>query len=343
VNGALAVAIIGLGGGFLLLLGFIVVRRFRADRRKRWEERMRPQIEVGIAEYLADPDAELPEPPASHRGRILFRDIAVETLLELRGRERDRLTHLVEETGTVEDTCLELEERRPITRRHAAEFLAEMRSRDGAEALLLSLLDGDPDVRLAAALGLAELGEPSLLEPVITAVDELVVERPGAAAAVLLMIGIHTPDSLGETLDEARSPMLRRLSAAVVAERRLPQYAPQLRAALNNEDDELVARAARGLGAIGDTEAVDELVEVLVDEDRAWFCRIVAANALGALGDTRAVPPLESQLAEGEWLMRDRAAASLGQLGEPGREALDRAMKSPRSEIRVHAAVALEA
>jgi HEAT repeat protein len=343
VSGALIGAILALAGIFALLLAAIVVARLRADRQRRREARLRPGIEGDIALFLADLDAGEPEPPASTEGRVLFRDVAIETLIELTGRERERLASLLERAGIVEVTALELSARRRLTRLHAAEFLAEMRSRSAGEALLIALLDPDPDVRLASARALAELGDDEFVEPLIAVADEDAEERPGAAAAVLLAIGVNNPDGLEAAVLERRTAALRRLGTAVIAERRLAQFAPQLRAMLPSADDELVARAARGLGAIGDADSVDELVSLLDDEERPGFCRVVAANALGGIGDPQAVPALTAALERGDWLLRDRAAAALAMLGEPGHEVLRRVGTSGESDARVHAKVALDA
>lgn len=342
MTGALVVAISALAGIFGLLLGFILVRRLRADRRRHRLERMRPPIETDLAMYLADPDADPPEPPASDEGRHLFRDVAVEALVELRGRERERLSGLLDAKGIVDETSDELSARRRLTRLHAAEFLAEMHSRRAADALLIGLLDTDPDVRLACARALAELGDESFVEPLIAAADTEADDRAGAAAAVLLSVGTKEPDGLGAAIEESRATALRRLAAAVIAELRLAQFAPQLRVALASDDDELVARAARGLGTIGDVDSVDELLSLLEDDERAAFCRVVAANALGAIGDPRVVPALAGALEDGDWLMQNRAAAALALLGEPGRVALERARSSSGEDARAHAGVALD-
>jgi HEAT repeat protein len=333
---------VALAASFGLLVVAVVVGRVRSDRRRARAARLRPGIETEIVTYLADPDASPPAPPAGPNARVVFRKIAMETLVELQGGERERLTRLLEETGIVDELCEELTARRRLTRLHAAELLAELRSRRAAQHLLLSLLDPDPDVRLACARGLAELAEPDFLAPLIDAADRGASDRPGAAAAVMLAIGTEAPEAIGETLEERRTAALRRLAAAVVGERRLAEYSPQLRAALRSDDDELVARAARGLGRIGDVDAVDDLLALLDDDGRAWFCRVVAASALGAIGDPRAVPALARQLETGAWMMRDRAAMALAMLGDAGHEALGRARGSDRSDVRAHAAVALD-
>lgn len=342
MSAALIVAILALAGIFGLLLATIVVSRARTDRQRNREAKLRPGIENDLALFLADPDADDPAAPASVEGRLLFRDIAIETIIELTGRERERLSALLERAGIVDETARELAAKRRLTRLHAAEFLAEMRSRRAGEALLIALLDPDPDVRLASARALAELGDDEFVEPLIAAANEDAEDRPGAAAAVMLAIGTNNPDGLETAVAEHCTPALRRLGVAVIAERRLAQFAPELRAMLSSEDAELVARAARGLGAIGDIDAVDELLTLLEDESRPGFCRVVAANALGGIGDPRAVPALSAALERGDWILRDRAAASLGLLGDPGDEALRRVRASGPPDARVHAEVVLD-
>ena len=155
---------------------------------------------------------------------------------------------------------------------------------------------------------------------------------------------MRTPDGIAEALDEGRSQAGRRLAAGVVTELRLADQAPVLRAALQDPDDELVSRVARGLGAIGDADSVDDLLAIVESTDRPWFCRAVAAGALGTIGDPVAVPALAELLESGDrWMMHDRAAGALAQLGEEGHDALTRALRSPVEEVRELAAVALVA
>jgi HEAT repeat protein len=328
---------------FLALQVMIVIVRFRADRRRRRVEELRPGIETALAVYVADPESRPPELPDSELGRLVVREVALEAIAELRGREGERLTELLEETGAIDELCDDLADKSPVTRRHAAEALGELRSPISADGLLFGVRDPDRDSRLACARALAELGDGRYTKPVLDAADEAAESRPGAAAAVLLSVGMRDPAGLAYALEPGRSAACRRLAAGVVAELRLAEHAPLLRAALSDGDDELATRAARGLGAIGDFDAVDTLLEVVEGDERPWFCRAVAAGALGAIGDPRAVPALESLLkTEDRWLMRDRAAAALSRLGEDGQVALGRALESSAPEVRKLAMVALE-
>jgi HEAT repeat protein len=335
----------GAVAGFALILALllvsIVVGRLLSDARRRRERIVRPEIETAIAGYLAGDDDELPELPTSEEARELFRSIALETLVELRGGERARLIELLERTGIVLDTALELCSRRKRVRRVAAEALAQMGSAEAARTLRVGIQDRDAEVRLSSAAGLAELADAEDTGEVLAVAEEFTEDRPGAAAAIVLTLGARAPATLAESLAPGASPELWRLCAAVVGELRLAEHAPLLRQALTSDDDELVSRAARGLGKIGDSESVDLLLGLTDDPERAWFVKLAATSALGSIGDPRAAPALERELESDNWVLQSKAAKALHLLGETGDAGLRRALASPADTVRAHAKAAL--
>lgn len=333
---------IGMAAAFAALVATIVIRRFAADRRRRREEDLRPAIEAALAEYLAAEDPEPPEVPSGKRARDLLRTIALETMGELRGRERDRLIGLLEQLGIVAETAAGLTSRRRRVRQSAAEALRQIGSEQPEQALVNGLQDPDLDTSLTCAAALAELPGESQLPAVLALADRSASARPGAVAAILVTLGRAHPAAIGDALTSGSSLELRRLAAAVAGQLRLAEHIPLLREALDSEDDELVARAARGLGTIGDDGDLYRLLELVEDEDRAWFVRLAATDALGAIGDPRAVEPLERELDSDGWLLRAKTAKALRMLGTAGEEALRRALGSPVAEVRDQARVALE-
>ena len=71
--------------------------------------------------------------------------------------------------------------------------------------------------------------------------------------------------------------------------------------------------AARALGEIKDTRAVEPLIEALKDSDKR--VGIFAARALGNIGDARGVEPLIDALQDSDEEMRKWAADALEKLG----------------------------
>lgn len=326
----------------VLLLATIIVRRSLSDRRLRRESSLRPAIEIAIVEYLAADEPEPPSIPGGQAARDLLLLVALETMAELQGGERGRLVALLERLGIVTEIGLMLGSRRPRVRRTAAETLRQIGSEEAANDLSIGLQDDDLDTSLTCAAALAELADETLVPPVMAVADAAAVARPGAVAATLVTLGRSHPAAIGDALDPQASIELRRLAAAVAGELRLFEHVEPLREALASPDDELVARAARGLGMIGDDDAVEVLLALVEAEDRAWFVRLAATEALGAIGDPRAIGPLERELNSDAWLLQAKAAKALRLLGNAGDGALRRAMGSQTPSVRDHARVALE-
>lgn len=81
------------------------------------------------------------------------------------------------------------------------------------------------------------------------------------------------------------------------------------------KDSEVRKAAAQALGEIGDTRAVEPLIEAL-NKDNWGNLVIDAAKALGELGDTRAVEPLIAILKKGSQYERIAAAEALSKIGD---------------------------
>jgi HEAT repeat protein len=343
MNGILEGADLGLAATLVALLAAIVGTRLLRRRRRRRRAKLRAQLEDVIVRYMIDEDAKAPSlAHASRPARETALDVALEALLELRGRERERLTALLEQTGIVTATIGDLGSWRVARRRRAADALGLVRTYAAREPLLDALRDRDKSVRLCAAQALAELADDDLVPRLTTVAEEAAAKQPGAVAELLLALGASARPALGELYARTRSVALRRMVASVVGELRLPEYGELLRSALE-EEDELAARAARGLGLIGDVDAVDGLLRLVADASRAWFVRAAATAALGRIGDPRAVDHLRRELyaRDSGWELRAAAARALAELGGPGRAVLDRAARRESGEAGVQARAAL--
>lgn len=86
-------------------------------------------------------------------------------------------------------------------------------------------------------------------------------------------------------------------------------------AALTDENSSVRRHAASALGHIGDTVAVEPLISALEDADSN--VRLSAVTALGSIGDARAVDPLIFGLKDKKYYVRRNAAIALGEIGNP--------------------------
>ena len=121
--------------------------------------------------------------------------------------------------------------------------------------------------------------------------------------------------------------------------------APLLIDCLGDPDWQVRRQAAEALGAIGDSAAVDPLIEVVSNRNGAWSVRSAAVRSLGRLADPRAVAPLIGLRNDMNAHVRHMAVIALGQIGTP--ETIEPLVAASRSDAdgatRFSAAEALRA
>ncbi|HUX78005.1 MAG TPA: HEAT repeat domain-containing protein, partial [Anaerolineae bacterium] len=106
------------------------------------------------------------------------------------------------------------------------------------------------------------------------------------------------------------------------------------------KDASVREKAAKALGEIGDTQAVEPLITALKDSD--MDVRRAAVEALGQSGDARAVDPLITALKDGAVDVRQAAAGALGQSGDARAvDPLIAALKDSAGDVRQAASGAL--
>jgi HEAT repeat protein len=333
-------------GALLVVVGALLVAlvavRVRSHRRRARLAAARERFEALIAARLVSDDPPPPPPDLDDLEREALLEAGLAALLELRGRERERVSALLEEAGVVDAESAALRSGSADRRRRAVDILGLVASPATREPLRSALDDPDVLVRLAAARGLAELGDVDDQWSTELIADAAADEhRLGALAELLLALGARAPARLASVYFNSRSSEVRRIVVAVIGELRLGRHVGILREALDG-DDELAARAARGLGQVGDLESTESLLAVVRDQDRTWFVRAAASTALGQLGDPAAVEPLTAELAASEWPRRRAAAEALARLGPDGEAALQKAAGAETEAAR-HATAALDA
>ncbi len=113
---------------------------------------------------------------------------------------------------------------------------------------------------------------------------------------------------------------------------------------LKHKDIKTRCDAAKALGGLGDTRAVEPLIEALKDESyyevnrhaiipmKAIHFRVTrfAAEALGKIGDRRAVKPLIKVLKDDSWSVRMSTMLALGDIGDPA--AIDPLLQAAKNQ-----------
>lgn len=91
---------------------------------------------------------------------------------------------------------------------------------------------------------------------------------------------------------------------------------PGLRAALNDPEHDVRAKAAKALGRLKDAASVDALISLLSDEK--WLVRLHSARALGLIKSQKPLRPLAVLLKDRNWQVRRVSAEALSSIGAAG-------------------------
>jgi HEAT repeat protein len=318
----------------LLSLLILLVARAFGGRRARKHERVRQQV----TRALLSGDLVL-----ASAGSRLDRQIAAEVTIELaelvRGSDRERFLHNAQALGVADVLRRALRAGSAQERLTAAEALA-MFPGETAREVLAALDDRNPDVRLGAALALAQNHRAP---PAAELVRKLGLgTRERSRLAVSLMRDLVETDPQGveamlydETLpDEAKLAATDALAASGMVES-APLVAWMAGAA--KHQTELQPRIYRALGRIGHPGGRDAVLEGLRSPE--WQVRSAAAEAAGKIGLTDAIAPLRDLLGDDHWWTRFRSGEALSRLGRAGRNALIQEAQSG-SPLAQHAATA---
>jgi HEAT repeat protein len=158
---------------------------------------------------------------------------------------------------------------------------------------------------------------------------------------ILPKIIASPPNSAKYHLREYNMPIFKFSRRPNVQELKNQKDVDGLIEALGYKDDHNVRlAAASALGRVGDTRAVDPLIDALDDR---LVVKDVAAQALGHIGDRRAVEPLLTALDDEDWEIRSTVAKALGKIGdERAIQPLLCLLKDKYEIVRWHATQALE-
>lgn len=320
----------------LLALAGILLARLVSESRtvRRTEERRR------IVGFLMDGNQSPIPPPHG----ALEQDAAAKVTLELaelvRGPERTALLERAQQISIHRILMRQSVSRSAQQRLQAAEALAMFPK--GRERVRQMLRDANPDVRLGAALALAQ---NQAAPPARELVRQLALgtrERSLLSASLMRDLADHDPASVEELLTDPATPPSTRLAAldALAASGRV-EHAPLVAkmAGDSGHDRDLLARIHHALGRIGHPSGHDAIHQGLANP--AWEVRAAAAQAAGRTGLAPAAETLGGLLGDDHWWVRFRAAEALWRLGASGRVVLERVAREGQTPAREAAAVTL--
>ena len=273
----------------------------------------------------------------------------------------------------VEPLIKALRDKNGIVRTNAAEALGEIKDKRALDPLITALEDDDATVRQFAAEALGKIGDNRALKP-LTAVlrDRKSKVQEAAREAIEKIIwdmkAKHLLSPLHASL-KSRESEVRIMAAKALLELRDPLSVDALIEALNDDAEvqkitkealKAIGRPAvepltaflrddnpyicmvviKLLGEIGDSLAVGHLIGVM-KHFVSWQLRYEAAQALGKIKDPRIVGPLLEALNDRNTRVREAAAKSLKEVGEPAVELLIASLRDENQDVCFKAIVIL--
>lgn len=321
----------------LLVMVSLVVVRLVTDYCARRQRAVRAELLSKLLSWL---DGGVPEEEMVtrlRRNRAVGTSLLIEIFELMRGNDQDRLARLAEkafiprylreciETGTASE------------RLRSAEHLVWFPSPENTAILRFALNDTLPEVSLAAAVSLAQLGEAVPVRGLIESLLEQAGEGSRQLDAMMAHIAPRQKDDLiALAQDEAAPEHIR--AGAIDALGRSGQFdaLDAITTLKGSPSIEVRAAVVRGLGALGHPDGTRALMELL--GDAAWEVRAEAAEAVGRIGLAEAADSLSRLLADQHWWVRFHAGTALARLGEKGIGELKRLAAGSPGEPAVHMA-----
>jgi len=204
--------------------------------------------------------------------------------------------------------------------------------------LIEALEDIDDATREEAAKALAELGDPNTIDELLTAIeDDFWAVRVQIGWAFGKIGGERAIDGLIVLFNDS---MLEVQAEAVLAMASMGVgTVPKLITCLKDERWRIREQAAKSLGLLKDSQAVQGLI--LAGRDRDGAVKSAAAEALGRIGDSKAVPALIKLFKDTSKIVRETAGTALLYIGEESIPALIETLKDPHFVVRCHGVRAL--
>ena len=298
----------------LMLLVLAICLRMLWRRRRDARHRVRlARASIVLTDYL-DERAMTPEDAAwlAHLPGEARLELLVGASSALAGAQRDRITDLAEEIGLIAWAEKKCRSRLWTRRIRGVRALTALGA--GDEVVPRLLRDRRPEVRAQAIQWASDSGDPNIGSQLIELLgDEMRFPRFVVQNA-LLGIGAPAVEPLAQFLRRAEKGLESALEVAAAMPD--PAFLDPALELSDHSSGAVRVHCARILGALGGSESVDRLSEMLSDEDKD--VRAAAADGLGHLEHWPAGTQLALALRDQAWAVRRAAGLALRSLGSPG-------------------------
>jgi HEAT repeat protein len=319
----ISLIIVGYSLAFLLVFAlsifvFIIVRRIVHRSRDRKKEALSEKLESDILLAMSAPDEAVARKTAeTYRGvpRILTR-VVVDYAMTISGPERDRLK-LIYDLALKSRLLKDIHSRFTHVRLRAIRpFILFVDEEDFP--LLLSLMQGNPAIRLAVIDALSDVSHPVLIEWIFRTFAEN--PEPDLRASMNLMYSLgrkienHIRPYLNDTMSGPKLGALIEMVGAIP----LPGLHDRILAFVEHPEMEVRIRVARAFGRLNTMTRPVTRALAKLSKDEAWEVQAQAYKSLGRLHVTTALGTLRKGMFSPHWHCRRNAGIALANLGDAG-------------------------
>ena len=327
--------IFALGGGFVIIVAYILGRRafqhFRTQRfdalatkiHEQWREIVRG--DVPVADWVHD----------SMKCEIV-QSIVIQEISAATDKDRTGLQEFLRKTGLLDRCIQKVYVGRGWARRRAMLALGAMRVPEAIAPITEELDDWQLDTRMTAVQSLGRTFLPEAAEPIIETfmVGGLKVP-PDPIANALVRCFMNRPAALMPFLRRSQGES-RDLLARVASELATPEMADEMLILAADPQPDVRASAARALCVAPLRVCIPALADLARDE--VWFVRLRATIALNEIPHPRTIPILLEAIRDPNRLVRIRAASALTKFQEETVEILQSIVNS-RDRYALHAMI----
>lgn len=301
----------------LIVMTALIGIRLVADRVRATRELRRQALLMSLLSWLDGARTDEDMRAELQRNRAVAISLLIEIFELVRGEDQQRLASLADEAKLPRYLRETIEIGKADERKSAAESLVWFPSDETRAILLFALNDRNPDVSLAAAASLAQLGERLPIRLFLESRMTQTVESSRQLEAVLAKVALQQQDELLELARDATVPERLRAGAIDAIGRSGSFGLIEPLATLAGAPSPAVrAAVCRALAIFGHPGAEAAITRCLDDAD--WEVRAEAAEAAGRIGLVGTMDRLAALLDDANWWVRFRAGTALAGLGEAG-------------------------
>jgi len=310
------------------LVAILVATKFTAVLWDKYKRKRQASLKSLAVEFLdtGNDEAKLRLKNLRWVDALIFKAILLELAEEVSGIEQSRATELYEFSGIADKEIRTLKRSWFWwLRATAAHSLGEMRVKRAKNDLIEALGDKNIEVRLEATWAIGHMGFVDALPLIMESMSHFFKIAALRMDAFIFEMGAP---ALPLLLDLCKHPEweIQLLAIHLVGEFKDPGTIEVLLPLLDSQNLEIRLAACKATGSIGDPSGLSDMVPYL--EDSAWQMRAQAAKQFGINHFTPAIPGLLKCLEDKAWWVRLNAGEALSRMGENGRVALKKALKS---------------